>query len=212
MISENNEIELTWNSPEDEIKGYFIYKLDAVTKKYRRLNNQIIKDNNYTDISAEQGKNYYMVRALQLTKSASGSYYNLSQGVFDTIYFIHQKPVHPSDINLADAEVLPYSVFKEEVNPQVQEEVEEITPVSEFEKNFLVYPNPSNGLYNVRFGSKPVNYAEFYIYNLQGHIIQSENFFKTTTGRFDISRFSKGIYIVKGTIDGNGIYAKIFLE
>ncbi len=37
------------------------------------MNKEIIDDTYYTDISPEQGNNYYMVRALQLTKSASGS-------------------------------------------------------------------------------------------------------------------------------------------
>ncbi len=39
------------------------------------------------------GKNYYMVKTFKLSEVASGSYYNLSQGVFDTIEFEAQKAV-----------------------------------------------------------------------------------------------------------------------
>ena len=45
-----------------------------------------------------------MVRALQLTQSASGSYYNLSQGVFDTVQYV----TDVSDISMKNENVLIY--------------------------------------------------------------------------------------------------------
>ena len=80
-----NTISLSWQAPDDAILGYYVYRVDTVTGKCKRLNNEVITDNYFADVSPEQGNNIYMVRALQLTKSASGSYYNLSQGVFDSI-------------------------------------------------------------------------------------------------------------------------------
>lgn len=84
----NNAISLNWKSPDDEIIGYYVYRQDNITNKFEQLNKEFITDTFYTDDLPQQGNNYYMVRALQLTQTASGSYYNLSQGIFDTIKYV----------------------------------------------------------------------------------------------------------------------------
>ena len=103
-INENNSIDLSWDPPDDKIIGYYIYRLDTTTNNYKRLNSEIVNDTFYTDVLPRQGNNYYMVRGLQLTQSASGSYYNLSQGVFDTVQYV----TDVSDISIKNENVLIY--------------------------------------------------------------------------------------------------------
>lgn len=97
QINLENKIKLTWQPPDDEIIGYNVYKLDTTANKFKKINNMVVFDNFFTDVFPEQGNNYYMVRALQLTKSASGSFYNLSQGIFDTIQYV---PTNISEFDL----------------------------------------------------------------------------------------------------------------
>ncbi len=81
-------IDLSWTAAAstDSVLGYYMYRLDTVTQIYNRISPSIITTLNFTDITPFNGKNYYMVRSIRLEKSASGTYYNLSQGMFDTTF------------------------------------------------------------------------------------------------------------------------------
>ena len=85
-IPNNNKPLLTWtaSAATDSVLGYYVYRLDTATQVYNRLSPSIIPGLTYTDTFPVNGRNYYMVRAIRLEKSASGTYYNLSEGIFDT--------------------------------------------------------------------------------------------------------------------------------
>jgi len=167
-ITDNQTVRLSWNPSENDIIGYYVYKLDTSTNKYLRISDVAVTDTFFEDIFPSEGHNYYMVRALKLSQVASGSYYNLSQGIFDTIRFENQ--IRQS--------------FKTTSSP------ENIT------NETLIYPNPSTGLFNISFGSSPVNQATLQIYNLQGKLMKEETFQNPTLERFDIGTLPKGIYLV----------------
>ncbi len=81
-------INLNWaaSAPVDSVLGYYMYRLDTATQIYLRISPSIIAGLSFADNAPTNGNNYYMVRAIRLEKSASGTYYNLSQGVFDTAF------------------------------------------------------------------------------------------------------------------------------
>lgn len=74
-------VDLTWNASEDPAVGYYVYRAPRPEGPYRRLENALIRELRYRD-PAETSERYYMVRAVKLETSASGSYFNGSQGVF----------------------------------------------------------------------------------------------------------------------------------
>jgi hypothetical protein len=125
-----------------------------------------------------------MVRTLKLSRGASGSYYNLSQGVFDTIR------------------------YEQQAQPAL-----EITSLPEISQNEpLIYPNPSTGRFNISFGSAMVNLATLQIYNMQGKLMREEKYRNPTLESFDISTLPKGIYMVKSIIDNKKMVTKIDLQ
>ncbi|MBI5325303.1 MAG: T9SS type A sorting domain-containing protein, partial [Ignavibacteriae bacterium] len=76
-------INMMWHSSNDsDIMGYNIYRTDDYSNKFQKINSSIITDTFFTDYSANFGKNIYMVRAIKNQKSASGNYFNLSEGLF----------------------------------------------------------------------------------------------------------------------------------
>jgi hypothetical protein len=77
-------INLNWTASADTVLGYAVYREDTITGKYIKLNSNVITSTNYVDSFPVNHSNYYMVRAVKLETSNSGSYYNLSQGTFDT--------------------------------------------------------------------------------------------------------------------------------
>ncbi|HOZ87039.1 MAG TPA: T9SS type A sorting domain-containing protein, partial [Bacteroidia bacterium] len=79
---------ISWSaSTETNIAGYNIYMKNDTNSTYTRLNNQPVTATTYTDYCLLYPGTYkYMVRALKLETTPSGSYYNMSEGIADTAY------------------------------------------------------------------------------------------------------------------------------
>lgn len=80
-----NQVELVWQASNDEVLGYDIYRQPNGFETYTKVNDQPIQSLNFIDGSLTEAGTYnYMVRAVKLETSRTGSYYNRSQGIFDT--------------------------------------------------------------------------------------------------------------------------------
>ncbi|MBL7811767.1 MAG: T9SS type A sorting domain-containing protein [Bacteroidetes bacterium] len=74
---------ITWTaSPEVGVVGYNIYRAPVYNGKFEKINANRISGLTFTDNTPLQGKNIYMVRAVKLDSSASGTYYNQSIGMY----------------------------------------------------------------------------------------------------------------------------------
>ncbi len=214
-VTPNNSVILTWKADDDSIIGYYVYKLDTPTKKYARISDSPVKDTFFEDINPVEGNNYYMIRTLKLSKVASGSYFNLSQGIFDTIRYKLQTPALVPQTNETQKRENEQSLkMNEEFNVETQISAAYVTnsDTIDMSNEFIVYPNPSTGLFTVSFGNSPVHRATLKIFNLQGRIMHVASFENATLVSFDIGTLPKGIYIVSGTIDGKNMSKKISLQ
>jgi hypothetical protein len=79
LTSTATGVQLVWE--DDSPRSYYVYRAPGSQGPFVRLNNIAIQATTYTDPAGTAGGTY-MVRAVKLQTSASGSYYNLSQGVF----------------------------------------------------------------------------------------------------------------------------------
>jgi hypothetical protein len=83
--STGNGIGLSWSASGDEnIVGYNIYYSQYPGGPYTRINGSPVNATGFTH-SVGPGTYYYMVRAIKLERSGSGTFYNASQGVFATV-------------------------------------------------------------------------------------------------------------------------------
>ena len=80
-----NVINIQWSPSKDSILGYWVYRRELTTDSFERITPQIITDTFFLDQCLRSESKEYMVRAVALTTNASGSYYNLSLGISDTI-------------------------------------------------------------------------------------------------------------------------------
>ncbi len=78
---EKHVARLHWEASPDEVVGYHVYRAKEANGPYTRLTASPIESNSFTDTDAAPGESY-MVRAVKLETSASGTYYNASQGIF----------------------------------------------------------------------------------------------------------------------------------
>ena len=91
-----SQVALTWTASADtSIVGYHVYRATSATGSLTRLTGTSVTTSNpagsaitgttYTDTTTTNGTTYqYMVRAVKLETSNTGTYYNFSQGAFVT--------------------------------------------------------------------------------------------------------------------------------
>lgn len=73
---------LQWNgSTDSNIQGYHVYRGSGPRSGFTRITSSPITSTSFTDNSYSAGT-VYMVRAIKLEQSGSGTYYNGSQGIF----------------------------------------------------------------------------------------------------------------------------------
>jgi hypothetical protein len=75
---------LTWqNSSDSAIQGYNVYRATSANGPFTKVNSAPIQSNTFTE--SENLGSTYMVRAVKLESTPSGTYFNLSQGAFATV-------------------------------------------------------------------------------------------------------------------------------
>ncbi|MDB6020700.1 MAG: hypothetical protein JWQ04_557, partial [Pedosphaera sp.] len=76
-------VNLSWTASPDSVVGYNVYSASNPNGPFKRLNNATITGTSFT--SSDASSVAYMVRAIKLETSASGTYFNPSQGAFVTV-------------------------------------------------------------------------------------------------------------------------------
>src|SRR6266850_2482577 len=78
-------VNLNWLASSDSVLGYHVYRAADADGPFKRLTTAPVVATSYTDTSSSATQSsIYMIRAVKLEVSASGSYYNASQGAFLT--------------------------------------------------------------------------------------------------------------------------------
>lgn len=102
IYTTDQTVELNWTAPQnEELIGYHIYRKDSISEEYVRLTNEVTVDTFYSDFMPPDGGYTYMVRAVKLEQSGSGTYFNLSLGIWENISFRFV-----SDVNQAYADLI----------------------------------------------------------------------------------------------------------
>ena len=81
---------LTWSPSPDAVAGYQVYRSASQLGSYVPLNQALVTGTSFEDPIAGSGGSY-MLRAVKLQTSGSGSYWNASQGIF-----VRTGPLQPS--------------------------------------------------------------------------------------------------------------------
>ncbi len=88
VTNNNNDAELSWTASPDTILGYNVYRLDANAFSYTKVNTNIVTGTTFTDNTLISGGLItYIVKAVNLKTTASGSYYNQSLGIRNSASF-----------------------------------------------------------------------------------------------------------------------------
>lgn len=80
-----SNVSVAWTASSDTVLGYHVYRSTSASGPFTRLTTGPQATTSFTDTTAPAGLQHYMVRAVKLETSASGSYFNASQGVFTAV-------------------------------------------------------------------------------------------------------------------------------
>ena len=79
----SNQLQLNWTaSIEDSIVGYHVYKSTTEFGQYQKISNSLVTGTTFADVNVINSNDWYMVRAIKLQVTGSGTYLNPSIGVF----------------------------------------------------------------------------------------------------------------------------------
>src|SRR5205814_10730318 len=69
----------------DSVLGYHVYRAGTAAGLFTRLTSSLVGETSFTDTGVASGTYTYMVRAVKLESTTSGTYFNSSQGVFANV-------------------------------------------------------------------------------------------------------------------------------
>lgn len=75
---------LAWTASADAVAGYHVYRAATAAGPFTRLTTLAVTGTTWIDPAPLAGASTYLVRALRLEMTPTGSYWNLSQGAFAT--------------------------------------------------------------------------------------------------------------------------------
>jgi hypothetical protein len=81
-VSVSSGVQVSWTRSPEMIAGYHVYRATSLLGPYSRRTASVSGDNTFTDVTGAGGPYTYMVRAIKLESTPSGTYYNPSQGAF----------------------------------------------------------------------------------------------------------------------------------
>jgi hypothetical protein len=101
---------LTWTpSKDDNIVGYHVYYSPSQTGPFQRITTAPIPATTFSH-PVTPGTYYYMVRAVKLEQSGSGSFYNASQGVFTTVTATNANPPAIESVRLQNGNAIAFAI------------------------------------------------------------------------------------------------------
>jgi hypothetical protein len=84
-IEHGPAIRVSWKPSADKaVLGYHVYRATSKNKNFVRVSPNLITQFSFDD-TAKHPNAVYMVRAVKLEQSSSGSYFNASQGMFTSV-------------------------------------------------------------------------------------------------------------------------------
>jgi len=98
--------QLSWTaSPEPGLLGYHIYRSASPSGPFTKLTTNPVAATTYTDAATTSGTATYMVRAVKLETTGSGTFLNPAQGIFQTVTWDAPATLAIGTTTLADANI-----------------------------------------------------------------------------------------------------------
>lgn len=161
-----SEITLTWNaSTETGIIGYHVYKSSTEFGIYSKLTSAPISVLNYTD-SSYNTSDWYMVKAIKLQTTGSGTYLNPSIGISNNVASLTTKSYDFETVTVSPnpaKEVLLINASENIQSYQIIDLQGKVVLEQAFDKNSINISQLENGVYFIKFFSLDKNIVRKFV-------------------------------------------------
>lgn len=161
-----SEITLTWNaSTETGIIGYHVYKSSTEFGIYSKLTSAPISVLNYTD-SSYNTSDWYMVKAIKLQTTGSGTYLNPSIGISNNVASLTTKSYDFETVTVSPnpaKEVLLINASENIQSYQIIDLQGKVVLEQAFDKNSINISQLENGVYFIKIFSLDKNIARKFV-------------------------------------------------
>lgn len=179
----NVTCQINWTaSTDNDILGYNIYKSNLLHGTFIKVNDNLVSGTTFTDDESYNGNTVYMVRAVKLQQTASGTYFNLSQGIVDSASTNWPSSIANSTLSNENISVYP--------NPTTAK----VNLVLNFQNSTTINICITNMLGKVIFEDKLENFNGRY------HKV------------INLSKYPKGIYLCKVSNEISSVSKRILLK
>jgi len=196
-VVKNGQIDLTWAPSSENVLGYHVYSRINETGEFQRQTSTIISGTSFNTTNTEAGLYTYMVRAVALEETPSGSYYNLSQGVFASIQLDENGESEPVDEEEEEEEEQEEEEQEEEEQEEEQQQEQEEPQIDLLEvvdqDKIIIYPNPATEVAHIE---STIRIEEITISDISGKL-----FLTPSNTDIDVSTLPSGFYIVQYLAD-----------
>lgn len=96
-MAQMNGVALTWSAIQGPVEGYHIFRRSSQDQNFTRITDEPVIGTSYLDDDAIPGEHEYLVRALRLESTLSGSYYILGGGTPVPVSINVGSPVYELD-------------------------------------------------------------------------------------------------------------------
>ncbi len=247
-----NNADISWTASVDPVLGYNVYMKTDQMDDFVRLNKSVVTGTSFTDTCLITPGTYtYMVRALNLQLSPSGTYYNMSEGIRDSVvndqdlevhaggdfvynghevFFLNsstnatsylwlfddggtstlENPVHVYPDGAWIATLIASSECDADT---LYITVSTLTGIEDIKTDpvMMVYPNPSDGKFNILFNGEIDDSAMMRIYSPTGELI-FEKKMTSKTDIIDLQHQPDGLYIVSITGKQKNFLQKLIIR
>ena len=93
-----NKIKLSWLRPSGDADAYLVFRRRGVSKKFLQLTPRPITETSYADSTRYEGNMEYMVQAVALRSSASGTFYDYGKGAISVVTTTSVAEATPGDL------------------------------------------------------------------------------------------------------------------
>jgi subtilisin family serine protease len=202
-----NSMSIAWNNGNGQNRMVVMKEGRGMPRSLSSLSNGW-----YYSANSNFGSGHHLGEGIYVVYNSNGSSTTVSGLKPNTLYSfaVVEYDNYTSTYYLNDYQRVEGKTERASSSREGVEETQEST--LSLEENFEVYPNPSKGEVNfVMFAGnqKPVHLA---IYNSVGALVYEVTANDELNTKLDVSKFGKGMFVAKVTVDGNSSTKKFVIE
>lgn len=164
--------------------------------------NQVKKEGPFSGCQTKSDQNMARIASI-LIKNRNGNTLNKNQ--LDILYAIAQKCPYYDGVSVLEARSILYEYSYNLIENDCEKTINPINATKRLKSglvvdkhnSFAIYPNPTNGIFNIEFSIKKDEIVNLLILDISGRLIHQERLYEGQFHSFDNVSLQQGVYFIR---------------